>query len=383
MNKRKWMALLLGATISLWGCNTVLLAKQNAIKLINEKDKTSFAYKVHESEEAYEASLNERMSRVYDQLQGHIQKKNICPIPGLIRTCYENNGKEVNSTFYTPQGICRAGDYILVTAYYDSSTGGKNKEMRGILYVLDAKSHEYLGTLSLPQNYHNGGIACDGTNVWFCGNTGNGYFKQGNKPFVQYMKLSRLQEYVEDIQGSEKDYTAIAPQDFSEELYIDNKPSFLECDNGILWVGTYVNNKPDDNKGYAIGYPIEGKDSLWTSLDTLDVYRMNGLPSAQQGMDIDGDIVYISSSGFGGENMVKSSFVSTYNISKLKEENRLIDLNGEFLKRVEVPKMNEELMVDDTSVYLVFEACSDGFMKCMPQGMKTDRILPLDKSLWE
>lgn len=352
----------------------------------SDHPKTSYSYKLFPTEEEYETELQQQMGRVYEVLQGHIQQENVCPIPGLVETVYHDKEELKDSIYYIPQGICRTDDYILVTAYHNGKTGlieqESNKGWKGILYVIDADTHEYLTTLALPQSYHNGGIAFDGSRVWFCGDTKDSYLKDGD-PFVQCMDYSRLKEIVTGIlKDNRLDDGCIGAEDFSEKIMINNKPSFLECTDGFLWVGTYINNDPTDNSGYAVGYPIK-EEAGKTKLDKLHVKRINGIPSSAQGMDIDGNDLYVSSSGHGGENYMKSSYVSLFDITPLMNGENLLDLQGQSLKSVEVPKMNEELLVDENSIYLVFEAASEQFLANLPDGMKTDRILPLDKVLWK
>lgn len=347
--------------------------------------KTSYTYKLFNTEEEYETELETKMGRVYDVLQGHIQQKNVCPIPGLVETVYHEEADLKDSIYYIPQGICRTDDFIIVTAYHNGKVGlsemESNKGWKGIIYVIDGNTHEYLTTLALPQTYHNGGIAYDGERVWFCGNTSDSYLKDGD-PFVQCMDYSRLKEIVAGIlaDGDRQD-GCIAEEDFSDKITINNKPSFLECTDGFLWVGTYVNNNPDDNVGYAVGYPIMEENGT-AKLDKLHVKRINGIPSSAQGMDIDGNDLYVSSSGHGGENYMKSSFISRFDITSLMKDVDLLDLQGQSISRVEVPKMNEEILVDEDAIYLVFEAAGEQFLHNLPDGMKTDRLLPLDKTLW-
>lgn len=368
---------------------TAVLANTESLHTVYaDEAETSYTYKKYETQESYEEELNKEMSRVYDLLKGHFQVNNICPIPGIIQTSYRTESEVKTSAYYIPQGICETEDYILVTAYHDAKLGDTQKEEKkgwaGVVYVIDVETHELLTTLGLPQSYHNGGITCDGENVWFCGDTGNKYTEKGGQPFVQCMKYSRLQELVDRILADQSQTSgSIAEGDFSEKLYINNKTSFLDCSDGVLWVGTYINNDPQQNEGYAIGYPIKGISTKTPSLDKLNVIRINGIPSSAQGMDIDGDDLYVSSSGHGGENWVESSFISRFDISAISKGEKLVDLQGQYLKRVEVPKMNEEIIVNDTSVYMVFEACSEKFLANLPDGMKTDRILTVDKEVWE
>lgn len=377
--KKKWI-LLFAAAILFTFLSPVNLQTPKVYATAEEQ--TSYDYKKYPTEESYEAALQREMARVYNTLKGHIQTENLCPIPGIISTTYTDADAFKTSAYYIPQGLCKTDDYILMTAYHNGKVGKevleKNKGWHAVLYVIDAHSHAFITSLGLPQSYHNGGIAFDGKNVWFCGNTSPKYLRK-NDPFVQSMKYEKLKEII-DNSGK---YGEIPADAVSDKLYIDNVPSFLECDNNVLWVGSYINNDPEKNEGYIIGYPIQNIDETSPTLNKLNVARINGIPSSSQGMDIYDGSLYVSSSGKGNANWIQSSFISRFDLSALSEGSRFLDLNGTYASRIEVPKMNEEIIVDDATIYLVFESCSETFLKGMPQGMKTDRILPIDRSLWE
>ncbi|MBQ0066133.1 MAG: hypothetical protein KBT48_10265 [Firmicutes bacterium] len=376
--RKKWTKLLI-ASISISMSSLIYV---NGMQInAQEEGETSFEYKKFPTEEEYEKELDQQMDRVYAQLKGHIQNENLCPIPGIINTTYAKDSQVKSSAYYVPQGLCQTEDYIVITGYHNGKIGSKSKEDNkgwdSVLYILDVKSHELITTLGLPQAYHNGGIAYDGENMWFCGNTSSKYLKKG-KPFVQCMKYEKLV----DIVNASGIYGQIPKEAVSEQISIDNVPSFLECDKGVLWVGTYINNTTNAD-GYAIGYPIQNIEDENPSLNKLNVLRINGIPSSSQGMDIDNGELYVSSSGQGGANWVSSSFITRFDISALNGGSNFLDLNGQFVSQIEVPKMNEEIIVDKNTVYMVFEACAEAYLKGMPTGMKTDRILPIDRSLWE
>ena len=80
-------------------------------------------------------------------------------IPGLAHT--DVNGQDC--TTMVPQGICIAGDYMIISAYDASG------QCDSVLYVLsntNPASRKYLTTLVLPNKAHVGGIAFDGSYLW-------------------------------------------------------------------------------------------------------------------------------------------------------------------------------------------------------------------------
>ena len=93
------------------------------------------------------------MTDVYDDLNGKTFDDRTMPIPGLIQTTFRMEGEERSSTQYIPQGMCRAGQYLLITAY------DVRKKYNSVIYAVDADSMKLVSTLTMPNRFHAGGIA--------------------------------------------------------------------------------------------------------------------------------------------------------------------------------------------------------------------------------
>ena len=104
-----------------------------------------------------------------------------------------------------------------------------------------------------------------------------------------------------------------------------------------------------------------------------------GIDSSAQGADIDGDHLYVSSSYGGANEAVKSSFITTYNIAPAVNGDTDLNVTERELKRVEVPKMNEEIIVTGSEVLMNFEAAADCWKKVV---LPTDRILAVKATVW-
>ena len=306
--------------------------------------------------------LRRKMADVYHTFSGRIDDDKIFPIPGLIETVAEEDGISTALTGYIPQGLCRAGDYLLITAYDVS------KQHNSVIYAVDTADNRLVSTLTMPNRYHAGGIAFDGENIWMTGDTSDNY---SGDPFVQYMTYNTFLEHA-SVPVSSVDETEL-----SEHIYIQNKPSFLDCDEGILWVGTYAGAK-DTSDGYANGYKIIGEPGA-PRLNTMMYSIITGIDSSSQGMDIDEGYLYVSSSYNGHVKSVKSSFVTKYSLSGAGIYPFNYDVRGSEISRVEVPKMNEEILVEDSEVRINFESGADYWRFCV---IRTDRVLPVSKSLW-
>lgn len=341
----------------------ILMTSVLPVAALTENDgQSSFEYKEFEDNEVYTLALDMYMPRVYDSIAEKIEDGDTVPIPGLLRTNFSAEDAEVSSATYVPQGLCMADKYMLVTAY------DAEKKSSSVIYAIDKEAKKLVSTLVVPNTYHLGGIAFDGNNIWLTGDTSDKY---KGEPFVQYIRFSDFMRMIEDA------VYEITADEISEPVYIKNKPSFLECDNGILWVGTYI-GKSNSKKGFMNGYRIVEKEN-GPQLGTFMYSVLTGIDSSAQGADIEGDSLYVSSSYGGSAVALQSSFVTRYSLGDAKNGDTDLNMTDRELKRVEVPKMNEEIIVTDTGILMNFEAAADCWKFVV---IPTDRILAVKSSLW-
>ena len=325
--------------------------------------RSSFKYKKYAEHEKYRKALFWRMNGVYNTISDYMDDDNTLPIPGLVKTYSLFKGKGQLSKQFVPQGICRAGRFWLITAY------DAEEKCSSVIYAVDTLYRELAATIALPNRYHAGGIAYDGYNIWLTGDTSDKY--EGD-PFLQYI---RFDDFVRML---DEPLHKVTDDEISRPIYIKNKPSFLEYDSDILWVGTYI-GKSSTSESYMYGYKILNKESD-PKLNTILLSVISGLDSSAQGADIEEDYLYVSSSYKGYSLGVRSSFVTKYNIRPIKQGYQNISLTGREVSRIEVPKMNEEILVEDGKVYINFESASELWKNAV---IMTDRILYIDQSLWE
>lgn len=323
---------------------------------------SSFEYKKYDEPGKYINALKKTMYDVYKDFSGKIDDSKTLPIPGLVETCVYADGKVKKSSNYVPQGLCLAGDYMLVTAY------DVKKKLNTVIYAVDADAGKLVSTLTLPNKYHAGGIAFDGENIWMTGDTSDKY---KGKPFVQYMTYDTFVEHIKDP------VSYVSEEELSDNIYIKNKPSFLECDNGILWVGTYAGRK-NTSEGYLNGYEITGEPGN-RRLNTIMYSLIAGIDSSAQGADIENGYLYVSSSYKGTSRYVKSSFITKYDLRSAMESTGSYYVEGREVSRVEVPKMNEEIIVDGATILINFESGASYWRMAL---INTDRILAVDEKLW-
>lgn len=319
---------------------------------------SSFEYKEYNSHTTYRSVLRIRMPDVYKNLSPEMDDDETVPIPGVLKTCASTDGSIMADT-YIPQGICSTGDYWLVTAY------DAGKKYPSVIYAINPVNKKLVSTILLPNKYHVGGIAFDGERIWLTGDTSDRY---KGRPFVQYI---RYDDFLELTAGSVAEVTE---DGMSENIYIKNKPSFLECEGGKLWVGTYIGTK-ETKEGYVYGYPInyaEEGDVLNTTLFSV----ITAIDSSAQGMDIEGNYLYVSSSYKGDSPSIKSSFITKYEISPIANGTPNLYVGDRELSRVEVPKMNEEIFIEDDLIHINFESAAKRWKNPV---IRTDRILAVSR----
>lgn len=324
---------------------------------------SSFDYKKYEQPSQYRRALKNRMKDVSKRLSPKMDDESTIPIPGLVETKIYTSDGIGTSDNYIPQGICSTGDYWLITAY---DAGKKNLS---VIYAVDPKEKSIVSTVSIPNKFHVGGIAFDGKRIWLTGNTSDKY--QG-KPFLQYI------DYDAFLGMIKSNLYKMSKKEISPKVYIKNKPSYLEYDNGKLWVGTYIGTK-DTKDAYMYGYPVVENEDGSAALNTILFSVITGIDSSTQGVDIDGDDLYVSSSYKGTSYAVKSSFVTRYDISPVNNGKGILYVKNREKKRVEVPKMNEEIIVENGKVYINFESGANRWKYAV---INTDRVLAVDSSLW-
>ena len=88
-------------------------------------------------------------------------------VPGLAYTELEEYG----CNQMVPQGICIAGEYMLISAYDNGPRAGLIRDesyvpQNSVIYILSCGRGEFLTTLILPDVNHVGGLAFDGSRVW-------------------------------------------------------------------------------------------------------------------------------------------------------------------------------------------------------------------------
>lgn len=233
-----------------------------------------------------------------------------------------------------PQGMCDAGDYILISAY---DILQKNNSC---LYIIDKDTGKYLKTIQIANNTsHVGGITYDGSKYIYIANS-----------FQSSISRIELNTIINTINNG---YIYCDMIKIKSDKGRKVRASFCSYDikRDIIWVGVF-------NPGigsYAYAYDInKNKAELKNVID---------IPSFSQGMSFDDEYMYFSTS------------CCVYQKSKIYKckytEGKLIT------KSIFVtPPGSENIFINNDKMYILFESAAHQYYKgcILPSFCPVDRV---------
>lgn len=278
-------------------------------------------------------------------------------IPGLAFT---DVGESVCSQM-VPQGICIAGDYMLISAYDNGANAGLRRDrsyvpQNSVLYILsyeEGRLGEFLTTLVLPDVNHVGGLAFDGAHVWIA--------KSSTKT-LSAVSYEMIEAAACCGQGS------VSLPEYDATVFCGVTASFVSYYDGRLWVGTY--SSPLSGWGTLTVFLVE--DEGGPALKRQETWQ---IPSCAQGISFleqEGRTYMALSSSCG------RYIDSTLYLYEVPDGGENPALKGSIC----LPPMSEELVSDGTHTYVLFESgatcySSGAYLKCP---YPVDRICALDSA---
>ncbi len=290
-------------------------------------------------------------------------------VPGLKETIVTDADKNIcySCNCMTPQGVCFAGDYLLISAYCSVETykdnltanilSGNNSEKlsaeknhsthNSVIYVIDKNNKILLTTLTLPDKNHVGGLAFDGSNVWVA--------KSSDK------KVSALS--LSDIQASVNTGEEGVAINYKNTFSCDHTASFVEYFDNKLWVGVFNEEK----SSYMYGFTLNGDKENVSSLTEVASVAIPAKANGASFYSNDGNVGLIVNSSYGRKN---DSVISLYDIkSSLNQKN----INANLMTSYTFPTLAEEVVVDGDNIYMVFESATTTY--CNVDGNKASSVV--------
>lgn len=297
---------------SLTAVSTVLFAATK------KADATSTAAKFYNTLAKFKKS---KAYKEYKEFRQNVLYKKSFVLPGMKKT----NIGGFNSSKMVPQSIAFAGEYLLISAYDLSG------EQESVIYIMKKSTRKYITSIVLPHRGHVGGMAYDGKNIWIS------YGKN-----VQCLKFS----VIDSAAKSGKAYSEV--YSFTTQIAVPDTASYVEYYKDRLWVGTYN----ETAKKYMYGFVIENK----TGVPTLKQTNKMLMPNRTQGVAFtsDGEMIISRSCqtrpGKSGFLCRLDVYKPTWNLAK-----KSVKKNSK-KKTVQMPPMNEGIVVSGAYTYLVFES---------------------------
>lgn len=286
-------------------------------------------------------------------------------IPGLENTGFLTSGTDQ----MVPQGICIAGDFMLISAY------DKSGREKSVLYVLsngDAANRELLTTIVLPDRNHVGGIAYDGGSLWVAKSTNKClseiFYEHIAKAALSGQSIYELKEYDGELHCG---VTASFVSYQDGRLWVGTSHSFVSR-QGILTVFRRVEAGTETRAGTGGEEGSAEEEAKWVRQYTLKI------PDYAQGIAFfsEGGADYLLLSSSHGR--FQSSRLYLYE-EAISDEQVVLSPKAE----LEMPPMAEEMVSDGEYTYCLFESAATCYST--GEGLRcefpVDRICALNNRL--
>lgn len=291
--------------------------------------------------------FNQTRKKLKDCSYRFLEQLNIPGTPKTREIDYRNH--YINSGGQYFQGLVLTEEFVLTTAYTEET------ELSGSMQIFDRDSGEYLASVGMKTDSHLGGIAYDGENIWVC---------HSNSATIERIVY---RDILAVARAAPKCYVELlAPK---QEYHVENRPSCITYDNGLIWVATH------DRKFHAqvVSYRY---DKQTDSLSCVESYR---LPSKVQGIAFGADRKVYLSTSFGRNN---SSYLKVYQSLDFMDQKP-----DRPVRKVEMPPCSEEIVWENGYLYVLFESAgqkyfegTDGYGK---SNAPIDKLLVIETvSLW-
>ncbi len=285
-------------------------------------------------------------------------------VPGMVSTYTDLSGIKLTAndntscfcSHMTPQGICVAKNYLLITAYccpVDKST----KKHTSVIYVMDKSTGALKTTIALRDGTksftnHVGGITYDGTKYVYIATSGivkSSRLTELRVPYETIDALAKSGGSSLDISGC---YVTLGGSNSAD------KASFNTYYGGYLWVGFFYDPDSKDNTkattkyGYVNGYKVSG--NTYTKKVELKICnKANGATF----FSAYGRNYLIVNQSFG---RTTDSNQCIYTVQNIQKSADLTKSAFKFSSAKVLPLM-EEFCISDKTLYTLSESCSSYF----------------------
>jgi hypothetical protein len=302
------------------------------VSIVGNDSRKSVSSSQTTSSYRYSTQFNKTLNNArYTQFRNIYQPEMSTAIPGLASTDILG----INCDRMVPQGICIAGDYMIVSAYDSGSNRPGQKKQRSVLYVLsnkDAQKRTYLTTIVLPDINHVGGLAYDGKYLWIAKST---------TKTCSAIDMRLIERAAASGQNScEVEYTATVSCGMTA--------SFLTYYDNRLWIGTFANKSSREGKLVSFNIVGSGKNLTLEKVNCLTIpYNANGVNIEE----MNGQVCMAVVSSFS---RTSDTVVYLYEL----DEDDTEEITKVYRGRYQFPPMGEEVASDGEHAYFLFESAA-------------------------
>ena len=311
----------------------------------------------------------------FKNLANYIYKDNSAVIPGIEQT-YMGDMSVYKSLCMkmVPQGVCTAGDYMLISAYCDNSLHDHNS----VIYVLNKKTRKYITTLILQEENNEEEKAKHKSHVGslhYYDKTKTIYIADSSDDCLWKLPLQSIIDVApldEGVQKNEANYIVL-----NKKINLQTNPSCFTIYNDKIYVCD-INGESGKEE-----YKQYGERKSF-----VNVYKMNGEvadPEADgQPKDIliGDDVQGIAISDINGTRyLFVSSSYGRNNTSSLKviECNSDLDVSGDIVRTITMPNMSEDIYIDADELFVAFESASNYYTDLGDKTTDPAKIRPIDR----
>lgn len=272
-------------------------------------------------------------------------------IPGI----YNANVLGSNCKTMVPQGICMMDGLTLISAY-DSGEKGKAK-CNSVIYILN--SDGLLATLVLPNKIHAGGLIYDGTNVWVT--NGRTDYKGNATPsnddrYVYYYSKKQINGAVYYCKTA--GYLSARIDIQSQKKSLDIDAAYCTYYESRLWFGNFNSDGTSVIYAYDVSYDSHNVPKL-VKVGDLEA------PRASQGIAFyryAGQTYLVVSTSY--RRNVGKDFTNKLIVYKPTDYDKWNNSGASYydyhkgarLKDLTVPYMSENVYINSTLMYIIFES---------------------------
>ena len=257
----------------------------------------------------------------------------------------------------TPQGICIAGDYILITAYcnidslkevLENNSDQTVNQMRieateehnrhnSVLYVIDKANGNHIATMVFDDKSHVGGITFDGEYIWVA--------KGGNCKIDGYSFV--------DVRACIEIGSFNYPMcETACEVKCDNVTSFVTYYDGYIWVGTFSDDT--SMNGVLTGYNIVKEGGIHC-VETREIVEIPAHANGAAFIDTEVGPYLAVTTSYGRSN---DSTLYVYDATNLRSAGVIGKTKLPEYAKFVLPPMAEELCVENNDIYNFIDTIS-------------------------